>query len=386
MQYSCLAALAIRASLIIWSWIQDSYLNVKYTDVDYFVFTDAARYVTQGRSPYDRHTYRYSPLLAWITTPNILLHPDFGKVLFSLLDVLTGILIYGDVASRYGRKEALLSLRLWLFNPITLTVSTRGSAESLIILSVLVTLYFHRRASYFTTGLFLGLAVHLKLYPIIYSIVLYTSAGNRTDTIWESLKPSWNRVKLVLGFLISITCLTAICYWYYDWPFLQETYLHHLTRQDVRHNFSPYFYMLYLSVGQKNLFISLAAFLPQVVIMLVLSARYRSKTDLSWALFALTYGFVSFNKVVTSQYFLWYLSLLPLSLAELGNGSKIGPAIGWFSAQGIWLYFAYRLEFLGEPTFLHIWIAGLAFLTVNIWILCSFIQSRALHFKKLKKN
>lgn len=60
-----------------------SAIQVKYTDIDYEVFTDAAKLVAEGSSPFQRSTYRYSPLLAFALLPNVLLFRDCGKLLFS---------------------------------------------------------------------------------------------------------------------------------------------------------------------------------------------------------------------------------------------------------------------------------------------------------------
>ena len=73
---------------------QDRISDVKYTDVDYYVFSDAATYVYKGQSPYKRHTYRYTPLAAYVCLVNNLIHPIAGKVVFCIGDVLMTLILW----------------------------------------------------------------------------------------------------------------------------------------------------------------------------------------------------------------------------------------------------------------------------------------------------
>ena len=50
-----------RVILIVYGEWQDAHMEVRYTDVDYLVFSDAAALMAVGDSPYKRTTYRYSP-------------------------------------------------------------------------------------------------------------------------------------------------------------------------------------------------------------------------------------------------------------------------------------------------------------------------------------
>ena len=80
--------LAVRLALLLFGLWQDAHFRLKYTDIDYEVITDGAAFVLGGGSPYQRSTYRYSPLLAYLVLPNLLLHKAWGKLVFCAADIV----------------------------------------------------------------------------------------------------------------------------------------------------------------------------------------------------------------------------------------------------------------------------------------------------------
>lgn len=170
-----LASGALRAGMLLYGLYQDAHSSLKYTDVDYYVFTDAARYVAAGHTPYERETYRYTPLLAWLLVPTTL-QPQwvwfsFGKLLFAAGDLVAGWLIYSVLRTSYGGMEKARALRfagIWLLNPMVAAISTRGSSEGLLGVMVVALVWAALRRRAVLTGVLLGVAVHFKIYPVIY--------------------------------------------------------------------------------------------------------------------------------------------------------------------------------------------------------------------------
>lgn len=374
----------VRVLFVIYGEHHDQTNILKYTDVDYHVFTDAAREVLEGGSPFDRHTYRYTPFLAWLLMPNIQLSFAFGKLLFSILDCFASRLIY-EILILDGQSKitALKCCFLWLYNPLVIGVSTRGSAESMMAVLVLLTLYMMKMRLHILSGIFLGAAVHFKLYPIIYSLPLYLSLSHSNQKLvgWKLFLPNYLKMRLVCGTVLSFIGLTGMGFALYGEQYIEEAFLYHFSRTDTRHNFSVYFYLLYIGADFHIPGLSLATFGPQLVLVLALGFKFRNYFDVPFAIFTQTVVFVTFNKVVTSQYFMWYLMLLPLVVPRLNISWQKAVVLTslWVGAQVSWLLPAYLLEFHGINAFVPIWLEGIAFFCCNVGVLMALLSSYHSH-------
>ncbi|TNN18015.1 GPI mannosyltransferase 1 [Schistosoma japonicum] len=259
--------------------------------------------------------------------------------------------------------------------------------------------------------------------------------------------PNRNHFLFGISCSFSLVTLTGLCYLYFGGMlFLQQAYFYHFTRLDFKHNFAPHFLSVYLLSGQKwiavrqtmpvydlrqwlnnawkdlstlitywsdttssgyshlvwNLFtayisspeflhrlFNVISIMPCVILIPCLSFKLYSNMSLCW--FVLTYVFVTFNRVCTSQYFLWSLCLLPIALADIRLPSNITPYYAvvqnlllWFGSQGIWLASAYALEmctlrgaFLNHIIWIVVWVASLNFFACNILVLSRFIRWRS---------
>ncbi|KAF8625631.1 hypothetical protein AX15_005278 [Amanita polypyramis BW_CC] len=300
-------------------------------------------------SPYTRETYRYTPLLALILFPNEWLHPSFGKFLFAACDIFNGIIIYNllrremqrpskrrkvneKVDRDSGRSNTTSTTRhtehlatvfssAYLLNPLVFSISTRGSSESVLSLFVLLTLNFALRDKWDLAAIWLGVSTHWKIYPLIYGVSCLSVIGGiakREESGFARIITSivnWRTVRFTAISAGTFFLLGLSCYLVWGYPFLYESYLYHLHRLDHRHNFSPYFYLTYLTYPSiKSVSLPeaqeipwlgrlirspLASFVPQMSLALGAGIVFgRKKEDLVFAWFVQTVSFVLFNKVL----------------------------------------------------------------------------------------
>ncbi len=377
--------------------------GVAYTDIDFYVFTDAAAYIQQGQNPFTRATYRYTPflalLLAWLPDLN------YGRYLFCIADTLCGWLIVQFRKQRRGADESssLTDALWWLYNPLAINICTRGSAESLIVLlPVLSTVWIAANYNKYTWAAFLGgichgIAVHAKLYPIIYSLSFMCTFAKIEETSFHNKPASQSGVRrffdllhtwmkrllqpspviFAFSFLATFVGLTMLAVEIYGPIALQEGLLYHFSRVDHRHNYSMHWYWIYLARSDPVLNMAWAGrllLLPQLV-LLVYTSLGIAPLDLSLALFVQTFLFVAHNKVITAQYFTWYLCLLPLCTFDFQSRRVIKAVALLLSAVVFWLLSAYLLEMQGWAVHRIVWCASVVFFGANVHLLGALLST-----------
>lgn len=391
----------VRFIFILYSNYHDDNYIFPFTDIDYKVFTDAARHVLNGQSPYKRHTYRYSPIISYLMVPNIVINRNFGKIVFCAFDLLVGITVKRFVEFKLAKDPAMknkdwrgvakFSSLFWLYNPLSITISTRGNADSFPCLFVIISVYLLQsdqvksHLKYVLSGLILGLSIHLRLYPLVFSFPMYLSLGEynfsrdtKTSDCLLSLLPNRKQILLTASCIASLTLLTYSMYYIYGYEFLFESYIYHLFRKDSKHNFSVLFYYSYLTVDELNFdLVKMVCLVFVVLILFVLSLSFGTDPNkLPFALFCQAIILVTYSSVVTSQYFVWYLTLLPLIAHDLKMGSTKSYSLIklWLAAQALWLLGAYFLEFKTWQMFPIVWVNCIVLFATNIYVLGSLIK------------
>jgi GPI mannosyltransferase 1 subunit M len=244
------SAAALRLVLLLYGLWQDANSPMKYTDIDYLVFTDAAAAVARGGSPYD--TYRYTPLLAWLLLPTTwgtassaavrLFWFSSGKLLFAAADLVAGRLLEavlrGPALGSLPATRARALAAIWLLNPMVATISTRGSSEGLlgVLVAALVWAVLHQQpapraprkggsgsdggsgsnSSSTLAAVLLGAAVHLKIYPFIYApaIAWWLGDGKGRVSGWSVgslLTPA--RLRFALTSFAAFAALNAVMFY-----------------------------------------------------------------------------------------------------------------------------------------------------------------------------
>ena len=238
---------------------------------------------------------------------------------------------------------------LWAFNIASINICTRGSSDSITNYLVLLSLRLILSVQRYKV---VGLLIYLRVYPVIYLpayifhiMVLCmkssTTEGKDQNMQVKFLSILWNTLLLIGFTTITLLSLMCISYCYYGHDYLKNAVLYHLSREDHRHNFSMHFYGIYLSkgstmtyavhlikqltqhlpsiarnvstdltveqiealVGTLLLYLpSVVLFLPQVILFAAIIVTF-APNNLPLCLLFQTMVFVSYNKVITAQYF-----------------------------------------------------------------------------------
>lgn len=221
-------------------------------------------------------------LIPALISNNIAINVIVLKVIIILADF--GILFVGRQILKFLKKDEHL-IWLYILNPFVILEFTGNvHFEGVMILFVLISLYMLLKEHWLMSSVFLGLAVQLKLLPVIILPLLYKKLGWIRALGYSAML---GIVVIVLGMLMlneefALNLWSSIRNYFVSFEFNGSVY--YLIRE-----------IGYWTVGYNNIAV-IGPFLSGIVFVLILSVgllrKYRSSQDLFTAvLFALTVYF-----------------------------------------------------------------------------------------------
>ena len=174
--------------------------------------------------------------------------------------------------------------------------------------------------------------------------------------------------------------LAAFFYQLYGNDFVYETYLYHITRRDNRHSKAVYFYETYLnyssdSTGRmKSRFVN--RILPSVLGVLTVSFAFAKKRSLFFCQGLILFYFVSFNRVITDQYYMWSFCGMYFVIPELEDfrQKKWGVVVRKLVTDHfttplpviLWLMMALKLQrCVPGVNIFHVWMCSLFIMVIH---------------------
>lgn len=306
-------------------------------DWDGFVFSESAKNLLQGKTPYmtvlendpsiypdsdkpmEQQWYAYPPLpLLMFTTPLIvpeILNIQLSQVTETLLlklpfilgDLLAAWLVYKFLENK-SQKLAKRAELLVLFNPLLIWVSSAwGMFDIWMANFLLLFLLSLRRSRFWQAGIFLALATTTKLFPVFFLPVI----GIYIFRIVQDIKARW---QIILGVLASLTLVVAPFFLTSPRGFLNQNLLMHIQRTTQGLSIPALFdyYKNFYQLPQIPLTMISGAFmyLSIFVVFLLAFAKVKSEESLLWAMIATYIPILLFNKVTNEQYFVLLIVLL----------------------------------------------------------------------------
>lgn len=200
------------------------------------------------------------------------------------------------------------------------------------------------------------------------------------------LLPNFSKILFGLVSLLSLIISSYIAYYFCGQKYLDEAWLYHFYRKDLQHNFSPAFYLLNHIPKDKHQILSILYFLPQLLSILYVAyslslpwkrTRKSPSNPLYAALFLETFIFVTWNKVITAQYFEWYICFLPLiaSAIQFTTSDWLKTLIIWAFAVIQWMLPAYLYEFEKLPVYHWLGLSSILFASLHTWIIIKFYRN-----------